>query len=408
MRKLVAAVTTAVMVVAFTAVSSAGAAWHLPWSAAWTTPLHPPSSLFWSWAPQGFDNHTLRQVVRAGTGGLGARVRFSNAHGTASLQMTGATVAFAATGAAVTPNTVHRLTFAGNDSVVVPVGGEVVSDPVPLWVPRLQALTVSTYFAGPTGPATNHLFANTMSYRAAGDHLADTDATAFTEASWSSYYVSGVEIIDATPQHDSVVVAFGDSITEGTGSTINANNRYPDALAERLTWPRGVVNAGLGGNRMLNDCFGTSGLTRFAHDALDLPDVRSVILLQGINDIGLGELNTIGCAVTPTRVTASDLIAGYQNMIGQARARGIRIIGGTLLPFKGAPYFNAYGESVRQAVNDWIRASGEFDAVVDFDQALRNTADPEALLPMYDSGDHLHPNDAGYQAMADAVDLGTL
>jgi lysophospholipase L1-like esterase len=381
----------------------------LGWNATWAASPHAPTEFLGpNWGMTGFDNHTVRQVVRISDGGAAVRIRLSNAYGTSPLVVTGATVARTAQGAAVRPDTVRHLSFRGHRSVTVPVGGEVVGDLALLPVAALGQVTVTLYLAGPTGPATGHAFASATSWRASGDHRADVAADAFTETAQSWFYLAAVEVVDFAPRRE-VVVAFGDSITDGVGSTADADNRYPDELAERLGGRRGVVNAGIGGNRVLNDsaCFGEKATTRFGRDALGQPDVRTVILLEGINDIGFSQF-PMECTSPNPEVTADQVVAGYRELIGQARARGVRMVGATLLPFKGAAYYTEAGEAVRDQVNAWIRTSGEFDAVVDFDRAMADPADPDALRPAYDSGDRLHPNDAGYRAMAEAVDLSVL
>ncbi len=406
MRKLALAL---VAVLGLALVPSTAAASGPGWNATWAASPHAPTDAFGpSWGPAGFDDHTVRQVVRISDGGAAVRIRLSNAYGTSPLVVTGATVARTAEGAAVRPSTVRHLTFRGHRSVTVPVGGEVVGDLAALPVAPLSRVTVTLYLAGRTGPATGHAFAGATSWRASGDHRADVAADAFTETSQSWFYLNAVEVVDFTPRRE-VVVAFGDSITDGAGSTVDGDNRYPDELAERLRGRRGVVNAGIGGNRVLNDstCFGEKATSRFARDALAQPDVRTVILLEGINDIGFSQF-PFECTTPNPEVAAAELIAGYRELIGLARAEGVRIVGGTLLPFKGAGYYTEEGEAVRDEVNAWIRTSGEFDAVVDFDRALVDPADPDALRPEYDSGDRLHPNDAGYRAMAEAVDLSVL
>ncbi|MEV0677422.1 SGNH/GDSL hydrolase family protein [Actinosynnema sp. NPDC050436] len=405
MKKIAAVLLAAVLGAVLTPVASA----HPGWAATWTASPQELTDAFGpNWGSQGFDNHTVRQVVRISGGGPAVRVRLSNAHGSTPLRVAGATVARSAEGAAVRPGSVRHLTFGGHRSTTVRTGGELVSDVAFLPVEPLQRVTVTLYLAGKTGPATGHLFADATSYRASGDHRADTSAAAFGEQSESWFYLSGVETVDRTPRRD-VVVAFGDSITEGAGSTVDGDNRYPDELAERLRGTKNVVNAGIGGNRVLNDsaCFGEKGTARFARDALGQPDVRTVILLEGINDIGFSNF-PIDCAKPDPVVTAAELVAGYRTLIRQAHAKGVRVVGATLLPYKGALYYTEAGEAVRDEVNTWIRTSGEFDAVVDFDRATADPADPDALLPAYDSGDKLHPNDAGYRAMAHAIDLSVL
>ncbi|MEU4805292.1 SGNH/GDSL hydrolase family protein [Actinosynnema sp. NPDC023587] len=405
MKKIAVVLLTAVLGVTFAPAASA----HPGWAATWAASPHEPSDAFGpSWGTEGFDNHTVRQVVRISGGGPAVRIRLSNAYGSTPLKVTGATVARSAGGAAVRPGSVRHLTFGGHRSTTVRTGGDLVSDVAFLPVEPLQRLTVTLYFAGRTGPATGHLFAAATSYRATGDHRADSSAAAFGEESGSWFYLSGVETVDRTPRRD-VVVAFGDSITDGAGGTADADNRYPDELAERLRGKKNVVNAGIGGNRVLNDssCFGEKATARFARDALGQPDVRTVILLEGINDIGFSDF-PFDCAKPDPVVTAAELVAGYRDLIRQAHAKGVRVVGATLLPYKGAIYHTEAGEAVRDEVNAWIRTSGEFDAVVDFDRATADPADPDALLPAYDSGDRLHPNDAGYRAMAREVDLSVL
>jgi lysophospholipase L1-like esterase len=361
----------------------------------------------------GFDHQSVRQVVRVSKGGAAVRIRVSNVFGTAPLRLTGATIGRAGDGAAVQPGTLRPVTFDRRTSTVVPAGREIASDPVPLRVGALDRLTVTFYFAQPTGPATFHLFALATTYRAAGDHRTDAGAAAFGETSQSFYYLSGVDTVgDRRPGPaggSGTVVAFGDSITDGSFSTPDTDNRYPDELAERLVAagrPTGVLNAGIGGNQILTggDGFGEPGVARFARDALDRPGVRTVIILEGINDIGMGE-----SAGRP--VTAQQLIDGQQAMIRAARARHVKVVGATITPTKGCTYpgyDTARGEAVRDAVNEWIRTSGAFDAVADFDRALADPADPDAMRAQFNGGDWLHPNDAGMRAMAAAVPVRAL
>ncbi|WP_158880721.1 SGNH/GDSL hydrolase family protein [Amycolatopsis anabasis] len=385
----------------------------LRWTGAWAaSPQQANPPIFEpDWSQAGFADQSVRQIVRLSTGGPTVRIRLSNAYGKAPLRLAGATVARAGTGAAVQPGSVRHLTFGHQRAAEIPAGGELASDPALLWTAPLERLAVTLYFAEPTGPATYHWFASATSYRAAGDHRADPEATAFTETTRSWYYLAGVDVGGVLPQD--AVVAFGDSITDGAGSTVDADNRYPDDLAERLAAagrPRGVLNEGIGGNRVLNDspCFGERATKRFQRDALDQPGVRTVIVLEGINDIGASDRGEFECFTPRPEVTAAQLIAGHRELIAQARSRGLKVIGATLLPYKGAMYYSERGEAVRDEVNSWIRTSGEYDAVVDLDRATADPADPDTLRPAYDSGDHLHPNDAGYHAMAEAFDLSAL
>lgn len=380
------------------------------WTGTWAAAMMRPGAGFEpNWSEEGFADHTLRQVVRVSTGGTLARVRLSNLFGTQRLTVTGATVGRSAGGAAVRPESVRHLTFRGSRSVTIRPGEELASDPAPVRVSPLDTLTVTLYLAKPTGPATYHIFANATSYRAGGDHRADVGAGAFTETTHSWYYLAGVDVLGATPRRDAVA-AFGDSITDGAASTMDANNRYPDELAELLVAqgkPRGVLNAGIGGNRVLSDspCLGARATTRFQQDALDEPRVGTVVVLEGINDIIFPDLppSEDPCFTTSPAITAAQLIAGHRELIRQAHARGITAVGATIMPYKGALFFTETGEAIRDRVNEWIRTSGEYDTVVDLDRIMAAPGDPDLLNPAYDSGDRLHPNDAGYHAMAVAI-----
>lgn len=400
------------LVAALVGVGAAPAAAHgSPWAGAWgTSVVAAAPDIFgvpnWS---GGFADQSVRQVVRVSRGGSTVRIRVSNVYGTGELRLAGATIGRAGEGAAVRPGSLRPLTFGRSLSTVVPAGREIASDATPLRVSPLERLTVTFYYAKPTGPVSFHLFALATTYRAAGDHRFDRGAAAFTETSDSWYHLAGVDVAGYTPGERGTVVAFGDSITDGSLSTPNTDNRYPDELAERLVAagrPTGVVNAGIGGNRLLGDGegFGERGVARFQRDALARPGVRTVIVLEGINDIGMG-------AAAGTPVTAEQLIAGHRALIRAAHAAGVRIVGATITPTKGCPYegyFTEGGEAVRDAVNHWIRTSGEYDAVADFDRALADPQDPDRMRPDYDGGDALHPNDAGMHAMAAAIDLRTL
>ncbi|MEU8760769.1 SGNH/GDSL hydrolase family protein [Streptomyces sp. NPDC048659] len=389
---------------------AAGAAgWHGAWAAspqAAAAPFGP------NWSQQGFADQTVRQTVRVTTGGTRARIELTNRYGTGPLRITGATVARAAGGGAVEPGSLRALTFGGRGSVTVPAGGTLVSDGVPFRTSALDTLTVTLYLAGPTGPATFHQVAGATSYRAAGDHRADTAGTAFTETSSSWYYLSGVEVTGGpgTARRDGVVT-FGDSITDGAGATQDADDRYPDELAERLAaagTPRAVLNHGISGNQVTNDVSwaGEKGIARFKKDVLSERGVGTVILLEGINDIG-GSGPSYPGGPTP-EVSVNRLVEGHRNLIRQAHARGIKVIGATLTPIKGSSYFTPENEAKREAFNTWVRTSGAYDGIVDFDRAVADPADPDRILPAYDSGDHLHPGDAGYRAMAEALDLDAL
>jgi len=309
------------------------------------------------------------------------------------------------------------VTFRGRASFRIPAGAQVLSDPVAMRVWPLEELAVSVYLPDHTGRATYHSDAYQVNWVSApGDYTTDSAASAFVVPTTSWFYLSGLIVRSA--QADGTVVAVGDSITDGVGSDVGANARWPNDLARRLDAVSGptlaVADEGIGGNRVLANSpfFGVSAEARFEQDVLDQPGVRDVIVLEGINDIGFSSVvayrGAEGYVRMGTEVTAGQIIAGYQQLIAAAHARGLRIFGATLLPFQGAGYYSAAREATREAVNHWIRTSGAFDGVIDFDKAMRDPADPLRLNPAYDSGDHLHPNDAGYQAMANAINLALL
>ncbi len=381
------------------------------WLATWGASMQPPSTANPD-SEASFVHATLREVVFSSIGGSEVRVRFSNAYGTTPLQIGDASVAIAEADGSLVDGSVRQLTFGGQTSVELPPGGEAFSDPVSLDVHPLSQLAVSFYLPHPTGPATGHQGSRDTNYVAGGDHVDDESAAAYLSKIQGWYFLDGVDVM-AGPRYRGSVVAFGDSITAGVGSTINADANWPDDLARRLATSTGpslsVVNEGIGGNRVLNNtpCCGRSALTRFDADVLGQTGVRDVILLEGINDIGFAN-GTNPLTVPHTPVTAQELIEGYEKLIAAAHTAGLQIFGATLLPFEGAGYWTPQGERVREAINRWILTSGAFDGVINFAAAVADPTDPQRLNPAYDSGDHLHPNDAGYRAMADAVDIPTL
>jgi lysophospholipase L1-like esterase len=382
---------------------TASATTNRRWAGTWSAPAQRPMADTWqgkNWSLEGFTDQSVRQVVRISAGGSKVRIRLSNRYGTAPLLLTGATIGRAGSGAAVVPETVRPLTFRGARSTTVPAGQDLISDATQLRAAALDRLTITLYFATPTGPSTFHEAAAATTYRAGGDHRFDTGGAAFTEQSHSWYYVTGVDVSGGRAR--SSVLAFGDSITDGVSSTKDANNRYPDQLAERLVAagrPVGVLNAGISGNRVLEDtdCCGDSALSRFGRELLDHPEARTVIVMEGLNDLGFNP-----------DVTSAQLIKAHRELIRVAHQHGRRIIGGTLPPMKGSMLDSPRGEIVRDEVNRWIRGSAQYDAVVDFDRVLADPSDPDTLRAEYNAGDALHPNDAGLQAMAAAIDLADL
>ncbi|MCT2587202.1 SGNH/GDSL hydrolase family protein [Actinophytocola gossypii] len=365
-------------------------------------------------------DETVRQVVHTSTGGDALRLRLTNEFGDGALHIGEVRVArHAGTGTDIAPETDRAVTFGGQRSATVPEGAPLLSDPVPLRLPAGADLVVSVYLPDPTPVTTLHNFAYQENVVAAGNVTAERSVTATrTITQW--YFLSGISV--RTHDRDpAAVVALGDSITNGFETDLNANHRWPDLLADRLRrvpWLRdtGVLNLGVAGNRLLHDpnpppgsepenfaeFFGHSALRRFDRDVLARPGVTDVVVLIGVNDLGHP-----GSVAPPNEaVTAGELIAGYRQLIARAHAAGLEIHGGTILPFGGTPGLDTdENEAKRQAVNTWVRTSGEFDSVIDFARATRDPADPRRLNPAYDSGDHLHPNDAGMAAMADAVPL---
>lgn len=383
------------------------------WTSAWGTSVQPPYDDAGSesnWSDTGFENQTVRQVVRLGNGGESLRIRISNAYGDRPLHLAGATVARTEDGAAVDGDSVRRLEFDERKSTVIAPGKQRYSDPVALPTEPLESVTVTFWLERATGPATYHSLAYATSFRAEGDRLRNTDGTGFDDTSTSWYYLNGVEVAGAS--NPDAVVALGDSITDGVVSQVDANNRWPDELTERLAEtdsPMAVVNAGISGNRLLNPspCFGDTAADRFERDVLSRPGVATLIVLEGINDLGHSE-QTGPCVEPNPEATADQLIEAHQELIDRAHAEGIQVVGATLLPYRGADYFTERGERERQQLNTWIRESGAYDAVVDFDRAVADPEHPDQMDPAYDSGDGLHPNEAGMRAMANAVDLSVL
>jgi lysophospholipase L1-like esterase len=345
----------------------------------------------------GLSNNTLRQVVHVTLGGSQLRVQFSNAYGTSPVTINAAHIAASAGGGTIDPATDKALTFQENPSVTIPAGKAVYSDTLDFNVKPLSNLAVSIYFGQTSDDVTGHPGSRTTSYIQSGDAVAAADMTSAAKTDhW--YILSGIDLW----LNDSyaTVVTLGDSITDGRGSTTNGNNRWPDNLARRLqadpnTAKIGVLNQGIGGNAVVSGGLGPTALKRFEHDVCQQNGVRWVIFLEGVNDIGGSRSPKV----------ADDLIAAYERFINQAHAHNILAYGVPILPFGGSFYDSEDHEAARQTVNKWIRTGGKFDAVIDLDAAVRDPANPNRLLPEYDSGDHLHLSVAGYQKMAEAIDL---
>lgn len=373
------------------------------WVGSWAASVTPPAET--RPAVQHFTDTTLRQVVHLSTGGNQLRVRLTNVYGDAPLVVGRATIAPRPHELRGTPSvdeaTVVELTSDDATSFAIPAGAEWVSDPIALDVPDDSDVVVSLYLPGPTGRPSVHFEGVSRTFVATGDASGD-GGKAFSLLGTTRYFLDGV---DVQSRSMGSVVAFGDSITDGVKSEVDANHRYPDVLADRLlerpdARQIGVLNAGLSANRLLTDAGlgGESALARFERDVLGQTGVRSVIVLEGINDIHSSD----------GAVDHREMIAVYRQLIERAHDAGVTVIGATILPFEGAPRYTEAGEADRRAVNDWIRTSGAFDGVVDFDAALRDPANPLRLAPRYDTGDHVHPNDAGLAAMGNAVDLSLL
>ena len=356
---------------------------------------------------------TLRQTLRITTGGRTPRLRFSNAYGDTPLPLTAVTVALPQDGragaSAIVPGSGRPVTFAGRGSATVPVGAQLVSDPVDLDLAAASVLTVTTYLATgqPSLALTSHPGSRTTSYLQLGDHTQDQDLPGATPVDhW--YLLSDVEVL--APSTTTAVAILGDSLTDGRGSTTNANDRWPDQLYDRLrahsaTAAVAILNQAAGGNRVLNDGLGPNVLARLDRDVLSRSGVTRLIVFEGVNDIGTADATT-----TAQHQVTEDLLAAYDQIVVRAHAQGIRVYGATLLPFGGNTYDDPAGERElsRRAVNTWIRTSGHFDAVLDFDRAVRDPADPRRLLESLQVGDWLHLNPKGYGVLAATVPAALL
>jgi lysophospholipase L1-like esterase len=364
--------------------------------------------------PGEFTDRTVRNIVYTSVGGDRVRVRLTNAFGTKPLTIGAASVAVAETGAQTVPGTMRQLRFHGLASVTIPAGHEVASDPVQLRIKPLEDLAVSVYVASTSAPATYHAVAVQDSFAStAGDFATTESAAGYSTTITCWMFADGVDV-PGSARITGSVIAFGDSLTNGSLSGTNANDRWPNVLARRLDAVAGptlsVVDEGISGNDLLADSVlaGVSGLHRLTSDVLDQPGAKVVIIQIGINDIGLTDLGR-----EKPLATAATIEAGYEQIIAAVHAHGMRIYAATLTPFLTMPvatsgYQDAAGEVSREQVNHWILTHHAFDGVINFAAALADPSDPHALNPVYDSGDHLHPNDAGYNVMGDDISLRML
>jgi lysophospholipase L1-like esterase len=378
--------------------------WVGTWAAAPVSVPNRPATAASDEPVLGATDMTLREIVHVSLGGDRVRIVLSNEFGSDPLTIGAAHVALSAGGSEIKLGSANALTFGGKASITIPPGASVVSDPADLKLPALADLAVSLFIpAQALRQLSAHVYAAQKSYLAAGNTLGQKELVAPKELStWP--FLKGIDVLAGGDS--GAIVAFGDSITDGYRSTTNANARWPDELSRRLQADKklknlAVLNEGIGGNRVLREGFGPSALSRFDRDVLSQAGVKYLIFMESINDIGT---STKTGSPYPA-VAADDLIAGLHQLIERAHIHGIKVIGATLTPYVGASYASPAGEKIRTAVNDWIRTDKSLDGVIDFDLATRDPAAPDKFLPAMDSGDHLHPGDAGYKAMGDAIDL---
>ncbi|PIF11236.1 SGNH/GDSL hydrolase family protein [Janthinobacterium sp. 13] len=392
--------------------ANADTAWLASWTASpqavWSSDFLFPSNV-----PAVLHGHTVRQVARLSVGGPRVRIVLSNAYGKVPLRIGAATVALAASGSAIEAGSLRTLTFSGQPSASVAPGAPLVSDPVDLPVPDLARLTVSVHLPQASPTSTFHWDGRETAWIAPHDQTQAPriDDSPGVHTTTARLLLSAIQV-EAAPAAQAVAI-LGDSITDGASASLGMDARWPDFLAERLA-PQGVavINAGISGARLLSDGMGSNALARFERDVLAQPGVRTVVVLLGINDISWP-----GTAFAPReqQPTLEELSSGYARLIAQARSRGVRVVGATLTPFAGAlpgtplsDYYQPDKDTLRQQLNAWIRSSGSFDAVLDFDAWARDPAHPLRLLPAYDSGDHLHLGDAGNRALAEGIALPLL
>ncbi len=372
------------------------------WVTTWATS---PSTLPNSDDESGsLQDQTIRLVIHSSVGGESMRLRLSNYHGDGPMEIGAVSVALHSEGASIVSGSTTNVEFGGNGGTTIAAGATILSDPLQFSVPELSNLAVSIYLPGNTGFLTAHALSNQDNYVSeAGNHTGARDLPVDSETpAWA--LLTAVDVI--AEESISAFATVGDSITDGWGSSASANNRWPNHFARRLYAESpnnkfAIVNAGISGNRVTTEAsplFGQNLQARFERDVLALSDVSHMVLMEGINDIGMSSMGG------GEPIAAENIIAGYRQVIARAHANGIKVFGATLTPYEGAAYFTAAGEIVRQQVNDFIRNSGEFDGVIDFEKAVQDPANPARILPSF-TEDNLHPNDEGYKAMADIIDL---
>lgn len=377
------------------------------WLGTWASSPQPGDSRTAPPAP-GLNDATLRQIVHVSAGGPRLRIRFSNVFGASPLTISSAHIALPAGGSAIQPATDHALSFHGEPSVTIPAGALMLSDPLDFPLKPLSDLAITIYLKSVPEEITTHDASHETSYLQSGNAVSAPDLpTAAQTEHW--YFINGVDVgVNVKESHPAgAIVALGDSITDGSHSTTNANGRWPDHLARRLAAGKhtsgiGVLNEGIGGNRLLHDGRGPNSLARFDRDVLAQAGVRWLIIFEGVNDIG-----TVARAskLHEQPATAQDIIAADQQIIWRAHAHGIKVYGATITPFGGSFYDSPAAEAERATVNQWIRTSGQFDAVIDFDAAIRDPKDPARMQSAAAFHDQLHPNDAGYRILGNAIDL---
>jgi len=400
------AIRTKLLVVAACAGLAAPA--QAEWVASWTAPPHAPLGTEGPFAAASYDDVTISQILRISEGGDKLRVRFSNRYGPHPLAIGAARIVQIDDAGKEVPGTSRKLTFGGEDGAMIPRGSPFTSDAVALTLPDLARVKVEFYLPDATGPCTCHLTGvDELAVSPPGNHVGESWEPVST-AQFRAF-LSTVEV--DSPDALGTIVAFGDSITDGVGSTPGANRRWPDILANRLQeagkeWA--VANAAISGNRLLSPGMGEAALARFDEDVLSLPNVKYMILFEGVNDIGMqfGGAGGIGWLdLDQPQIDVQQMIAGYRQLIARAHEKGIKVIGSPIGPYKGASYWSEEGEAARQAINDWIVNGGAFDGVVRLDTAFADPADPRQMREGYHMGDHLHGSDAGLKAVGDSIPL---